>query len=63
MKQSEIKGLQVVELQENINSFKKKYMNLKMSHVLTPLENPLQLRIMRRTIARLKTELAKRESE
>ncbi|MBO6533028.1 MAG: 50S ribosomal protein L29, partial [Muricauda sp.] len=33
----------------------------KMAHAVTPLENPLQIRKTRRTVARLATELTKRE--
>lgn len=61
MKQSEIKGLSVAELQEKLGEFTKNYADLKMAHAITPLENPLQLRQVRRTVARLATELSKRE--
>jgi len=61
MKQSEIKELSVAELQEKLGESKKSYTDLKMAHTVSPLENPLQLRSIRRTIARLATELSKRE--
>ncbi|GLB48839.1 50S ribosomal protein L29 [Neptunitalea lumnitzerae] len=61
MKQSEIKELSVTELQEKLGEYKKNYADLKMAHAITPLENPLQLRSVRRTVARLATELTKRE--
>ncbi|UGU14560.1 50S ribosomal protein L29 [Sinomicrobium kalidii] len=61
MKQSEVKELSVAELQEKLGEFKKNYADLKMAHAITPLENPLQLRKVRRTVARLATELTKRE--
>ncbi len=61
MKQSEIKGLSVAELQEKLGETQKSYADLKMAHSISPLENPLQLRAMRRSIARLSTELTKRE--
>jgi large subunit ribosomal protein L29 len=32
-----------------------------MAHAISPIENPLQIRIVRRTVARLATELTKRE--
>ena len=34
---------------------------LKMAHAISPLENPIQLRNVRRRVARLATELTKRE--
>ncbi len=63
MKQSEIKEMSVEELQEKMVSLKKQYEDMKMSHAVTPLENPLQLRDARRTVARLATELTKRENQ
>jgi hypothetical protein len=32
-----------------------------MAHAISPIENPLQIRSVRRTVARLATELTKRE--
>ena len=34
---------------------------MKMSHAVSPLENPKQMGVIRKTIARVKTELRKRE--
>lgn len=62
MKQSQIKELSVAELQDKINSEKANYNKLKMNHAVSPLENPLQLKSLRKTVARLKTELGKRNS-
>ncbi len=61
MKQSEIKDLSAAELQEKLNQTKKAYADLKMAHAISPIENPLQIRNVRRTVARLATELTKRE--
>lgn len=61
MKQSEIKELSVTELQEKLSEVKQSYSDLKMAHTISPLENPIQLRYTRRTIARIATELTKRE--
>ncbi len=61
MKQSEVKGLSVAELQEELSKAKRSYMDLKMAHAISPLDNPIQLRSMRRTVARIATELTKRE--
>jgi large subunit ribosomal protein L29 len=32
-----------------------------MTHAVSPLENPIQLRTLRRTVARIATEITKRE--
>ena len=61
MKQSEIKELSVEELREKLSELKKQHEDLKMAHAVTPLENPMQIRSTRRTVARLATELTKRE--
>lgn len=61
MKQTEIIGLSIAELQEELGKSKLAYSELKMAHALSPLENPLQLRSLRRSIARIATELTKRE--
>jgi large subunit ribosomal protein L29 len=61
MKQSEIKNLSAAELQEKLIQTKKAYADLKMAHSIAPIENPLQIRSVRRTVARLATELTKRE--
>jgi large subunit ribosomal protein L29 len=60
MKQTEIKNLSVAELQEKLAQTQKAYMDMKMTHAISPIQNPLQIRTMRRTVARLATELTKR---
>lgn len=61
MRQSEVKELSIEELKEKLAEFKKQHADLKMAHAITPLENPLQIRKTRRTVARLATEITKRE--
>ncbi len=61
MKQSEVKELSTSDLQEKFVALKKNYTDLKMSHAITPLENPVQLRGLRKSVARIATELTKRE--
>ena len=34
---------------------------LKIAHAISPIENPLQIRSLRRTVARIATEITKRE--
>ena len=61
MKQSEVKELSVAELQEELVKAKRAYTDFKMAHAISPLENPIQLRGLRRSVARIATELTKRE--
>ncbi|MCE2612926.1 50S ribosomal protein L29 [Flavobacteriaceae bacterium D16] len=63
MKQSEVKEMSVEELKEKIADFKKQVADLKMAHSVTPLENPLLIRNTKRKVARLATELTKRENQ
>ena len=61
MKQSEILKLSNEELSERLGESKKRYRELKMTHAVSPLENTIQLRTLRRTVARIATEITKRE--
>jgi len=63
MKKQEIKELSVEELKTKFAEFKKQHADLKMAHFVTPLENPLQIRKVRRTVAKLATELTNRENQ
>lgn len=63
MNYNEIKELTTAELAERLSEEKSSYMNLKLTHALSPLENPLQIREARKIIARLSTELSSRSTE
>jgi large subunit ribosomal protein L29 len=63
MKQSEIKDLSAAELQEKLSQTQKAYSDLRMAHAISPISNPLQIRTVRRTVARLATELTKRAQQ
>ncbi|MBU2997056.1 50S ribosomal protein L29 [Cellulophaga baltica] len=63
MKQSEVKELSVEDLSVKLAEAKKQHSDLKIAHSVTPLENPLQVRKVRRTVARLATELTKRDNQ
>jgi len=56
MKMQEIRALSDADLLERIKLMKSNYAKLKIAHQATPLENPMELRQMRKTIARLLTE-------
>jgi large subunit ribosomal protein L29 len=61
MKQAEITEASTAKLQEKLVESRKVYTDLKMAHAISPLDNPIQLRVHRRSIARIQTELIKRE--
>ncbi len=61
MKQQEVVKLSNEELSEQLIENKKKYNELKMAHAVSPLENPIQIKAVRKSIARIMTELNKRD--
>ena len=61
MKANEIKELTTAELQERLDAEKAGLQQMKLQHTISPLDNPLQIREARKTIARIATELRKRE--
>ena len=60
MKQKEVKELSIDELNEKLVSFQKELSDLKMTHAISPIEIPMQIKNLRRTIARINTELTAR---
>lgn len=61
MKTSEIVELTLEELNDKLQVETESYDKLRMSHTVSSLENPMQIRQRRKTLARLKTELRKRQ--
>ncbi len=61
MKNSEIRELSLKELKERIDTERENQTRLKMNHAVSPLDNPIILKDSRKNIARLLTELRKRE--
>ena len=62
MKQTEINKLSKEDPQDKLVEFQKQLEELKMTHAISPLENPLQIRSARRVVARLKTALSNQEA-
>jgi large subunit ribosomal protein L29 len=50
------------ELQDLLATEREKLIKMKMSHAVSPMENPLQIKSSRKTIARVMTELSKRRN-
>ena len=48
-------------LAETKENLKEKLAQMKLNHTVTPLENPSQIKAVRRDIARLNTEIRQRE--
>jgi len=54
MPENELHDLLVVE--------RERLIKMKMSHAVSPMENPLQIKFTRKTIARVMTEISKRRN-
>ena len=63
MKQEVIIELSTPELIERLDIESKQLVKLKLNHAVSPLENPNKIKVYRKTIARLSTELRRRELE
>lgn len=63
MKTSEIRELTDKEIQERLETEKDNLTSLKMSHAISPLDNPMIIKQARRNIARFATELRQRENK
>jgi len=63
MKKAEIKELTNKELQERLQAEAENLSRTKMNHAISPLDNPAQIKTIRREIARMKTELRLRENK
>ena len=61
MKIAEIRELATNELAERLEAEVAKYNQMVLNHSISPLDNPAQIKKLRRTIARMKAELHQRE--
>jgi large subunit ribosomal protein L29 len=63
MKAPEIEKLSLEDLKDKLADYQKQLLDLKMNHAVTPLENPLQIKTVRRTISRLLTAITAKKNE
>jgi large subunit ribosomal protein L29 len=61
MKQKVIEELSTTEIVERMVEEQQQLVKLKLNNAVSPLENPHKIKEQRRTVARLKTEIRKRE--
>ena len=57
MRKADIKNLSAGDIQNKLAEVKADFNKMKLAHAISPIENPIQIRDMRKTIARLETEL------
>jgi large subunit ribosomal protein L29 len=56
-----LKDLTVTDLKARIDEDQLRLKKLEFAHAISPLENPMSIRGLRKDVARLKTELKKKE--
>lgn len=61
MKVAEIRELSDKDLVDRVEAEMANYNQMILNHSISPLDNPAQIKYLRRTIARMKTELRHRE--
>lgn len=61
MKIAEIREIATNELAERIEAEVANYNQMVLNHSISPLDNPAQIKKLRRTIARMKAEFHQRE--
>ena len=61
MKKEEIKELSTADLKDRLEQAEKDYLQHKINHAISPLDNPAKITHDRKMIARMKTELRQRE--
>jgi large subunit ribosomal protein L29 len=63
MEQEVIRELGTAELIERLDEEKKQLVKLKLNHAVSPLENPNKIKFYKKAIARMETELRRRQLE
>lgn len=58
MDQAEIKSLSISDLRARVQEEETGLLKLKLSHAVSPIENPQKIKFARKLIARLQTELS-----
>ena len=58
----EIRGLSVEKLEEKLQELKKDLFMLRMQHATNQLDNPMQIAVVKKDIARIKTIIREKET-
>ena len=62
MKAQVLTDMPLNELHDLLVTERERLVKMKMSHAVSPMENPLQIKFTRKTIARVMTEISKRSN-
>jgi large subunit ribosomal protein L29 len=60
MKAQILTDMPIGELNDLLQSERDRLVKMKMSHAVSPLENPMKIKFARKTVARIMTELSRR---
>jgi large subunit ribosomal protein L29 len=63
MKNSELRALTNEELTQKLISEREAMQKLKFAHAISPIENPMKIKVTRRLIARIETTLSQKQLE
>jgi|TARA_B100001093_G_C26826571_1_gene1014296 large subunit ribosomal protein L29 len=63
MKQAVINQMSTEDLKGKLNEERASLAKIKLAHAVSPLENPRQIREIKKTVARILTEVRRRELE
>ena len=61
MKKQVYTDMPLNELNDLLVSERQKLVKMKISHSVSPMENPMQIKYSRRTVARIMTEISRRD--
>jgi large subunit ribosomal protein L29 len=61
MKTAVIRELTTKEIEERVDAEKTVLTKLRMNHAVSPLDNPMKIKTTRKVIAKMQTELRKRQ--
>ncbi|MGV4415171.1 50S ribosomal protein L29 [Chryseobacterium sp. T1] len=62
MNKADIKNLSVEDIKNQLAEARVAYNKMTIAHKISPIENPIQIRDLRKVIARLETELTNKQS-
>ena len=60
MKTQVLTDMPLNELNDLLNTEREKLIRMKMSHSVSPLENPMQIKFAKKNVARIMTEISRR---
>jgi len=63
MKTQVLTDMPLNELNDLLVTEREKLIKMKMSHAVSPMENPMQIKFVKKTVARILTELSRRKKQ